>query len=163
MGYAAAALAFPMLVLRGAQNPLTERQLGGIYARSSAMYRGRPGEETVEVLGANHQDHAALLDALRRKSEGDAEALARKHVLRLMAAALGGTGQSDAAQPLADEVPWTGTGATASTERVAADREAISRQSISARENPSTGQLVPSQPRRTKTELAVSDASTPVN
>lgn len=94
VGYAAAALAFHTLVLRGAQNPLIEQQLGDIYARSSAMCRGRPGKGTVKALEANHQDHAALLDALRRRSEGDAEALARKHVRRLMNAALDGAGQS---------------------------------------------------------------------
>ncbi len=87
-GYAAAALAFHMLVLRGAQNPLIERQLSGIYARSSAMCRGRSDKGTAEVLEINHRDHAALLDALRQRSGNEAEALARKHVRRLMDAAL---------------------------------------------------------------------------
>jgi len=86
--YAAAALQFHEQILRGAGNSLIEQQLSGVYARTSAMCRGKQSMQTPEVLKSNFKDHSDLIKALRRRDEAACETLARAHVRRLMAAAM---------------------------------------------------------------------------
>jgi DNA-binding GntR family transcriptional regulator len=86
--FAAAALDFHEKIVSGAGNPLIERQLSGIYARTNAMCRGRDTPRTTKILTANYKDHCEILKALRRRDENAAEELARFHVRRLMATVL---------------------------------------------------------------------------
>nr|WP_228747814.1 GntR family transcriptional regulator [Bradyrhizobium sp. BR 10289] len=86
--FAASALRFHEQVLRGARNSLIERHLTGIYARTSAMCRGRASERTAKVLNENFKDHREITNALRRRDEVAAEKLARAHVHRLKMAVL---------------------------------------------------------------------------
>ncbi|WFU43349.1 GntR family transcriptional regulator [Bradyrhizobium sp. CB82] len=86
--FAASALRFHEQILRGARSPLIERQLNGIYARTSAMCRGRTGPRTAKVLTDNFKDHNEITKAVRERDEDTAEVLARMHVQRLRAALL---------------------------------------------------------------------------
>ncbi|WP_315833806.1 GntR family transcriptional regulator [Bradyrhizobium prioriisuperbiae] len=81
--FAISALEFHERILAGARNPMIAQQLSGIYARTSAMCRGRASERTVRVLTANYRDHNEILNALRRRDMDAAEHLARLHVQRL--------------------------------------------------------------------------------
>ena len=86
--FAAAALDFHERIVNGAGNPLIERQLGGIYARTNAMCRGRKSPRTTKILTNNYKDHCEILKSLRRRDGNAAEELARLHVRRLMATVL---------------------------------------------------------------------------
>ncbi len=89
-GFRTAALSFHLGVLQASRSPELERQLAAAYARAGAMCRGRPDAGDVRALRCNHDDHAALLAALRAGEAGRAEDLARRHVRALAEVALAG-------------------------------------------------------------------------
>jgi DNA-binding GntR family transcriptional regulator len=86
--FAASTLEFHERILRGARNSHIEQHLSGIYARISAMCRGRTSEHISRDLTAIYKGHCAILKALRRRDEVASEALARAHVRLLKASRL---------------------------------------------------------------------------
>lgn len=87
--FAASALEFHEKIVAGARNSLIAQHLTGIYARTSAMCRGRASDRTDKVLTANYRDHNDILATLRQRDANAAEKLARLHVQRLRTSILG--------------------------------------------------------------------------
>lgn len=83
--YSTATLAFHAAITAGARNPMIARLLASIYDQVHAICGGRSAAIGWPGRAANIEDHAALLDRLRRRDGDGAEQVARTHAQRLAA------------------------------------------------------------------------------
>ncbi len=81
-GYAVAALEFHVAVADASRSPVIGHQLVHLYTRAAAMCRARPRPDAAAGM-ANQDQHRAIAEAIRARSGGRAEKLAREHVIRL--------------------------------------------------------------------------------
>jgi DNA-binding GntR family transcriptional regulator len=81
--YSAATLAFHAGVTGAARNPVIARQLSAIYSQVHAICGGRLAKIGWSGRRSNVDDHAVLLEALRRRDGDGAEHVAREHARRL--------------------------------------------------------------------------------
>jgi DNA-binding GntR family transcriptional regulator len=81
--YSVATLAFHQAVTDGARNPLIARQLSAVYDQVHAICGGRLAKIGWPGRRLNIEDHAKLVDELRRRDVDGAERIARVHARRL--------------------------------------------------------------------------------
>jgi DNA-binding GntR family transcriptional regulator len=81
--YSLAALAFHQAIIEGARNPVMTRQLSAIYDQVHAICGGRLAKIGWSGRRLNIEDHAKLVEELRRGDVEAAEQVARVHARRL--------------------------------------------------------------------------------
>jgi DNA-binding GntR family transcriptional regulator len=86
--YSVATLAFHRVVTEGARNPVIARQLSSIYDQVHAICGGRLAKIGWPGRQMNIEDHAKLVEKLRRRDADGAERIAREHARRLAEGAL---------------------------------------------------------------------------
>ncbi|MBN9536675.1 MAG: GntR family transcriptional regulator [Reyranella sp.] len=83
--YSTATIAFHEAITASARNPMIARLLSSIYDQVHAICGGRSAAIGWPGRAANIEDHANLLDRLRRRDADGAEKITRQHAQRLAA------------------------------------------------------------------------------